>query len=173
MFADAAKEQIPSRWQLDDIFRNLIRKIATIAKAAAATDTEFDVDAKVEEVIAEYGAAVKPLILSQIKDFIESDDEQFYLKTVSDLGDVFDHVQGVDLDQHSNWAVSAFKGVVARFRDGRTFHIFGGRRCHSDAHRIRGSTAGSIGCCRVCGCFSRGHLGTTIEIDFAEIAYPN
>jgi 2'-5' RNA ligase len=116
MFVEAAKEQIPSRWQLDDIFRKLICKIATIAKASAATDTEFDAEAKVKEVIAEYGAAMLPLILGQFQEFIESTtEEHFYLKSVSDLSGVFENVEGVAFDEHSRLVVSANTGIIKRF----------------------------------------------------------
>ena len=117
MFEEALADQTPSRWQLDSIYCDLTRKIAVTAQASAVTGVEFDAEAKIKEATAEYLSRLQSLAISQINDYVESgSDEPFYLKAIIDLKSDLPVSEGLDLEDHSQLAVSVLRDVIKRFR---------------------------------------------------------
>lgn len=94
MLAEELAQTTPSTWEIESAFRRVIRKIAESAKNAPAIGEAFDWRAKVVEAVSEYGPQMQPLIIAQIEEFLESSDDEFYLKgrTVSDSFESFDDV---------------------------------------------------------------------------------
>lgn len=93
MLAEEMAQSVPSVWDLERAMHSVVRKIAETAKAAKVTDVPIDVNAKVSELIAEYAPQLPPLIINQINDFLESSDDEFYLKgiTVSESPESFEN----------------------------------------------------------------------------------
>lgn len=94
MLAEEMAQTTPSTWEVESAFRRVIRKIAETAKNAPALGEAFDWRAKVAEVVSEYGPRMQPLIISQIEEFLDSSDDEFYLKgeSVSGSFESFDAV---------------------------------------------------------------------------------
>lgn len=93
MLAEEMAQTTPSTWEVESAFRRIIRKIAETAKNAPSIgESTFDWRAKVTEVVSEYGPALQPLIIAQIEEFLESSDDEFYLKgiTASESFESFD-----------------------------------------------------------------------------------
>lgn len=84
MLAEEMAQTTPSTWEVESAFRRVIRKIAESAKNAPAIGEVFDWRAKVVEAVSEYGPQLQPLIISQIEEFLESSDDEFYLKGISE-----------------------------------------------------------------------------------------
>ncbi len=83
MLAEEMAQTTPSTWEVESAFRRVIRKIAESAKNAPAIGEAFDWRAKVADAVSEYGPQMLPLIVSQIEEFIDSSDEEFYLKGIT------------------------------------------------------------------------------------------
>lgn len=83
--AEELAQTTPSTWEIESAFRRVICRIADAAKAAPVTGVAFDWRAKVAEVVSEYGPQMQPLIISQIEDYLESSDDEFYLKGITAL----------------------------------------------------------------------------------------
>lgn len=117
MFEEALANQTPSRWELDAIYSGIVRKLANAAAAAKMAGVEFDLSAKLAEATAEYTALLQAHAAAQIKDWMESgEDEDFYLKAiVKPSQDIMSGIP-IDLTDHSALLVSGLKSVVARFR---------------------------------------------------------
>jgi HK97 family phage prohead protease len=81
--AQELAQTTPSTWEIESAFRRVIRKIAETAKSAPSLGETFDWRAKVAEVVSEYGPQMQPLILAQIEEFLESSDDEFYLKGIT------------------------------------------------------------------------------------------
>lgn len=95
MLADELAQTTPSTWEIESAFRRIIRKIAETAKNAPSIgESAFDWRAKVAEAVSEYGPTMQPLIIAQIEEFLESSDDEFYLKgeSVSGSFESFDAV---------------------------------------------------------------------------------
>ena len=94
MLAEELAQTTPSTWEVESAFRRVIRKIAESAKNAPAIGETFDWRAKVSEVVNEWGPEMQPLIIAQIEEFIDSTDDEFYLKgeSVSGSFESFDAV---------------------------------------------------------------------------------
>jgi hypothetical protein len=116
MFDEALNEQIPSRWQLESIYCDIIKKIAATAQASAVTGVEFDSDAKIKEATGEYLKRLEDLAIRQVNEYVESgSDEPFYLKAIVDLSADLPVSGSLGLEDHSQLAVSVFRDVVKRF----------------------------------------------------------
>jgi HK97 family phage prohead protease len=103
MLADQLAQTTPSTWEIESAFRRVICKIAESAKNAPSIgESSFDWRAKVSEVISEYGPTMQPLILAQIEEFLNSTDDEFYLKgeSVSGSFESFDDVVSA-LEKHT------------------------------------------------------------------------
>lgn len=86
MLAEELAQTTPSTWEIESAFRRIIRKIAETAKNAPSIgESTFDWRAKVTEVVGEYGPTLQPLIIAQIEEFLESSDDEFYLKGITGL----------------------------------------------------------------------------------------
>lgn len=83
MLAEELAQTTPSTWEVESAFRRVIRKIAETAKNAPAIGEAFDWRAKVAEAVSEYGPQMQPLIIAQIEEFIDSSDDEFYLKEIA------------------------------------------------------------------------------------------
>lgn len=84
MLAEQLAQTTPSTWEIESAFRRVICKIAESAKNAPTIgESSFDWRGKVAEVISEYGPTIQPLIISQIEEFINSSDDEFYLKGIT------------------------------------------------------------------------------------------
>jgi HK97 family phage prohead protease len=83
MLAEEMAQSVPSVWDLERAMHNVVRKIAETAKASKVTDVPIDIQAKVSELIAEYAPQLPPLIINQINEFLESSDDEFYLKGIT------------------------------------------------------------------------------------------
>jgi HK97 family phage prohead protease len=87
MLAEELAQTTPSTWEIESAFRRIIRKIAESAKNAPSIgESGFDWRAKVAEAVSEYGPTMQPLIIAQIEEFLESSDDEFYLKGDSGTG---------------------------------------------------------------------------------------
>ena len=85
MLADELAQTTPSTWEIESAFRRIIRKIAETAKNAPTIgESSFDWRSKVAEAVGEYGPTMQPLIISQIEEFLDSSDDEFYLKGISE-----------------------------------------------------------------------------------------
>lgn len=84
MLSEEMAQTTPSTWEVESAFRRVIRKIAETAKNAPALGETFDWRAKVTDVVSEYGPQIQPLIISQIEEFLDSSDDEFYLKGISE-----------------------------------------------------------------------------------------
>jgi HK97 family phage prohead protease len=85
MLADELAQTTPSTWEIESAFRRIIRKIAETAKNAPSIgESSFDWRAKVAEAVGEYGPTMQPLIISQIEEFLDGSDDEFYLKGISE-----------------------------------------------------------------------------------------
>lgn len=83
MLAEELAQTTPSTWEVESAFRRVIRKIAESAKNAPAIGEAFDWRAKVVEAVSEYGPQMQPLIIAQIEEFLDSSDDEFYLKGIT------------------------------------------------------------------------------------------
>lgn len=84
MLAEELAQTTPSTWEIESAFRRIIRKIAETAKNAPSIGEEgFDWRAKIAEVVSEYGPTMQPLIIAQIEEFLDSSDDEFYLKGIT------------------------------------------------------------------------------------------
>lgn len=83
MLAEEMAQDDPSFWRVESAYCRLIRKIGESAKNAKILGNEFDWEARVDlasaELSTEAGAAAK----QQIRDFLESSDDEFYLKGIT------------------------------------------------------------------------------------------
>lgn len=123
IFQEKLQEQTPSTWQLDSIFRDVIRDIVDAARTSSISGASIDVQAKVTEAANEYMTSLVPLVVSQITDYLDSDNrEPFYLKSKLDelIAPTETLVSDVKLEEHSAVVVSAveeFAQTTARLSE--------------------------------------------------------
>lgn len=91
MLAEEMADTVPSFWQVESAYCRVIRKIAEGAKNASVTG-EFDWRAKVNQVSTEFATEAGAISTAQIEAYLESTDDEFYLKesTVSDSFESFE-----------------------------------------------------------------------------------
>jgi len=81
LFSDALRQSERRTWELWDAVRTAASKIANAKRSEKVTGTKVDVAKKVDELVSDYAAEVKPAIIEQINEYAESDTlEPFYLK---------------------------------------------------------------------------------------------
>jgi hypothetical protein len=81
LFSDALRQSERRTWELWDAVRTAAAEIANAKRSEKVTGTKVDVAKKVDELVSDYAAEVKPAIIEQINEYAESDTtEQFYLK---------------------------------------------------------------------------------------------
>jgi HK97 family phage prohead protease len=83
MLAEEMAQTTPSTWEVEGAFRRVIRKIAESAKNSDVTDLEFDWKAKATVACSELGSEMTPLVIAQIEEFLNSSDDEFYLKGIT------------------------------------------------------------------------------------------
>lgn len=128
MFTEALAENTPSSWQLDSAFRDVCRDLAMGAKGTAAAGAEFDFKAPLHEAVVAYITALEGLTSNQIQEYIDSsEDEPFYLKSIVNFTEELVASTSLEVDEHCSLAESAFKSVVARFRQFHGTRVKAGR----------------------------------------------
>ena len=116
MFEEVLADRTPSRWELDSVYSDIIRKLAATAQASAITGVKFDLEAKVKEATEEYMSRLQSHAVAQINEYVESgSDEPFYLKAIIDISADLPVSGHLDLESHSQLAVSALRDVIKRF----------------------------------------------------------
>lgn len=137
MFEEALAEATPSRWELESIYCRIVKKLANAAAAAKLAGVEFDLEAKMTEATNEYTSLLLKHALGQITDWMEDgDDDDFYLKALTEPSkDLLSDVQ-LDLEDHSDLLVSGLKSVVSRFRGNHEKRVKAGRVL-SEKNRVR------------------------------------
>lgn len=83
MLAEEMAQTTPSIWEVESAFHRVVRKIAETAKNVGITNTAFDWKAKVTELTSEYGPQLQPIIINQITEYLDSSDDEFYLKGIT------------------------------------------------------------------------------------------
>lgn len=128
LFEEAIADKQFSTWQLWDIYAKVVRKLAIIAESSQSTGVAFDLKSKLADVNDEYIKRLNDVVLTQIADYIENpNDENFYLKSLTNpAGNLLADVV-IDLDEHSQLVESALKGVTRRFRQMHEIRIKAGR----------------------------------------------
>lgn len=81
MLAEEMAATTPSSWEVQSAFSRVIRKIAESAKNSDITDLQFDWKSKATLACSELGSEMTPLVISQIQEFLDSSDDEFYLKS--------------------------------------------------------------------------------------------
>lgn len=80
MLAEEMAQTTPSFWEVESAFCRVVRKIAQAAKADVM---EFDWRAKVTLAASELGSELGPLAIAQIEAYLDSSDDEFYLKGIA------------------------------------------------------------------------------------------
>lgn len=81
LFSDALRQTERRTWELWDAVRTATSEIANAKRSEKVTGTKVDVAKKVDELISDYAAELKPTIVEQINEYADSDTtEPFYLK---------------------------------------------------------------------------------------------
>jgi hypothetical protein len=81
LFSDALRQSERRTWELWDAVRTAASEIANAKRSEKVTGSKVDVAKKVDELVSDYAAEVKPAIIEQINEYAESDTmEPFYLK---------------------------------------------------------------------------------------------
>jgi len=116
MLAEEMAATTPSTWEVQSAFSRVIRKIAEGAKNSDITG-EFDWKAKATLACSELGSEMSPLVVSQIQDFLDGTDDEFYLKgiSVSESFESFDDVVAALEKQTHNMQ----RNHAARVKEGR------------------------------------------------------
>lgn len=83
MLAEEMAQTTPSIWEVESAFHRVVRKIAETAKDSDVTGAVIDWRAKVTDLVGEYGPQILPIVVSQIEEYLDSSDNEFYLKGIS------------------------------------------------------------------------------------------
>lgn len=94
MLAEEMAATTPSFWEVQSAACRVIRKIAESAKNANITDLAFDWKAKVNLVCSEFGSETAALAIAQVQDYLDSTDDEFYLKGITE-SESFESFDGV------------------------------------------------------------------------------
>src|SRR5262249_34859696 len=129
MFQDALDSQTPSTWAIYSTYCDVIRRQADVATSMAMAGKDYDIDAEIKSTTAEYAAVLLDHVTQQVHDYLESGDtdEPFYLKSLIRDEDGLKQLANFDLDDHSQLAVFALRGVANRFRGNHEGRIKAGR----------------------------------------------
>lgn len=128
MFDEELAAKTPSIWELRQTFDSVCGKIAVAANTSDITGVEIDIEGKVTEAATELAAREIPLVVQQIKDWLDRggrmsnsmgcsspESNYFYLKSVplhpyEQMNVVLE--SGTTLSEHSTKVVSAVEGFV-------------------------------------------------------------
>ncbi len=83
MLSEEMAQTTPSTWEVQSAFGRVIRKIAEGAKNSDVTGLNFDWQSKATVACSELGSEMTPLVISQIQEFLDSSDDEFYLKGIA------------------------------------------------------------------------------------------
>jgi HK97 family phage prohead protease len=83
MLAEEMAQTTPSTWEVQSAFCRVIKKLAESAKSSDVTGVEFDWRAKATLACSELGSEMTPLVIGQIQEFLDSSDDEFYLKGIT------------------------------------------------------------------------------------------
>ena len=83
MLAEEMAQTTPSTWEVESALRRVVRKIAETAKDSGTTGVVIDWKAKITEAFNEYPPTMIPLVTAQIEEFLNSSDDEFYLKEIT------------------------------------------------------------------------------------------
>lgn len=83
MLAEEMAQTTPSFWQTESAACRLVKKIMEAAKSASVTGAEFDWRAKISALGTEYGIEFAALATAQGEEFLNSSDDEFYLKGIT------------------------------------------------------------------------------------------
>jgi hypothetical protein len=84
MLAEEMAQTTPSFWEVESAYCRVIRKIAQTAKDAAITDVTIDWRAKITDATSEFASELGPMAIAQVEEFLDSSDDEFYLKGISE-----------------------------------------------------------------------------------------
>lgn len=117
MLAEEMAQTTPSTWEVESALRRVTRKIAETAKDSDVTGVVMDWKAKVAEAFNEYPPTMIPLVTAQIEEFLNSSDDEFYLKgeSVSGSFESFDAVVSA-VEKHTR---NMQRNHEARVKEGR------------------------------------------------------
>ena len=103
MLAEEMAQTTPSFWEVESAYCRVIRKIAQTAKDATITEVAIDWRAKITDATSEFASELGPMAIAQVEEFLDSSDDEFYLKgrTVSDSFESFDDVVSA-LEKHTH-----------------------------------------------------------------------
>jgi HK97 family phage prohead protease len=117
MLAEEMAATIPSVYDVQRSACGLARKIAESAKNSAITGAEFDWESKIDLLAVEFGSTWGSAIKDQVREFLDSSDDEFYLKgrSVSGSFESFDDVVAALEKQTHNMQ----RNHEARVKEGR------------------------------------------------------
>jgi len=94
MLAEEMAQTTPSFWEVESAYCRVIRKIAATAKDANITGVAIDWRAKITDATSEFASQLGPMAIAQVEEFLDSSDDEFYLKgeSVSGSFESFDAV---------------------------------------------------------------------------------
>jgi HK97 family phage prohead protease len=107
MLAEEMAQTTPSTWEIESALRRVVRKIAETAKDSNVTGVVMDWKAKVAEAFNEYPPTMIPLVTAQIEEFLNSSDDEFYLKSVNPPA-------GLTFEDHSQSVLAAVSELTER-----------------------------------------------------------
>lgn len=129
MFADAMDSQTPSRWQLESIYCDLVKKMVAAAAGNKIAGQPFDLEAKLKEITSEYTGVLLKHVSMQAQEYLDSGemDEPFYIKATIQDEEGLKSLSNFDLDDHSQLAVFALRGLASRYRGNHEGRVKAGR----------------------------------------------
>lgn len=83
MLAEELAITTPSFWETQSAACRLVKKIMEAAKSASVTGVEFDWRAKISALGTEFGTEFASLATAQGEEFLNSSDDEFYLKGIT------------------------------------------------------------------------------------------
>lgn len=94
MLAEEMAQTTPSFWEVESAYCRVIKKIARTAKDSDITDVAIDWRAKITDATSEFASQLGPMAIAQVEEFLDSSDDEFYLKDRSVSGSLesFDDV---------------------------------------------------------------------------------
>jgi HK97 family phage prohead protease len=84
MLAEEMAATTPSIWDIQGSAHRVVRKIAEGAKNAPVTGVAFDWESKIDVLAIDLGSMWGAAAKEQVREFLESSDDEFYLKGISE-----------------------------------------------------------------------------------------
>ncbi len=129
MFAEMLAEP-HSRLDIDSAYCKVIATLAAHALTGRAIEGTFDLEAKVKEATQEYAARLEAHTLTQVKFYVDAaadDAEPFSLQAVISVEDSVKQLSAIDLDAHSQLAVTAGRELTKRLQVNHQNRLKSGR----------------------------------------------